>query len=144
MSKNTLLYQGYFIPKPRMTRRDKIPRLQKKSVKEYFSFKEAIGWTAKGEGFELSSQCTMVFFIEMPKSWSKKKKAEKFLKPHDAKRRWDVDNLVKAVFDSLAEDDSFIWDCRAVKVWSDKPMIALFNNTGNTINIKNIYNTGKV
>ena len=38
--------------------------------------------------------------------------------PHQQKP--DLDNLIKALFDAVNEDDSHIWDLRGVsKVWGD-------------------------
>ncbi len=43
----------------------------------------------------------------MPKSWSKKKKAEMYLKPHQSTP--DLDNLIKSVKDCLLKEDSGVW-----------------------------------
>lgn len=59
----------------------------------------------------------ITFHMPMPKSWSRKKKANMHGKPHQQKP--DLDNLLKAVGDALFDDDSCIWDISAKKVWSD-------------------------
>jgi Holliday junction resolvase RusA-like endonuclease len=44
--------------------------------------------------------------------------------PHQQKP--DKDNLEKAFMDSFSIDDSFVYDGRTCKFWSDKPMIVIF------------------
>jgi len=53
--------------------------------------------------------------IPMPRSWSKKKKAEYCGQPHQAKP--DKDNIEKAILDALYDDDAHIWDGRVTKIW---------------------------
>lgn len=60
------------------------------------------------------------FFVQMPKSWSKKKKAE-----HDGlfcQKNYDLDNLEKALYDALNGiayiDDSQIVRNSSEKVWA--------------------------
>jgi Holliday junction resolvase RusA-like endonuclease len=61
----------------------------------------------------------------MPKSWSKKKKAVMWGKPHTSKP--DIDNLVKAILDALNgvafNDDSQIWEIQSSKIWTDEPYV---------------------
>ena len=59
----------------------------------------------------------ITFYMPMPKSWSRKKKAKMIGKPHQQKP--DVDNLAKALLDSVFEDDSHIHDIRISKTWFD-------------------------
>jgi len=59
----------------------------------------------------------------MPKSWSKKKRAEMAGKPHQAKP--DKDNLEKALLDAVFEEDSQIWDNRVSKFWGDEGAIII-------------------
>ncbi len=61
----------------------------------------------------------MKFFIGMPKSWSKKKKKQLCFEPNLQKP--DCSNFVKAIEDSLFEEDKIIWDFRASKFWYDGP-----------------------
>ncbi len=56
------------------------------------------------------------FILPMAKSWSKKKKVLYNGQPH--KNRPDLDNLIKAIQDSLFEEDSHIWQYgRMRKIW---------------------------
>lgn len=98
------------VPKPRMTQRDRWA--QRPCVKRYWDFKEKV----IDCGIELSDSPNIVFYMRMPKSWSKKKKAEFDGKPH--KQRPDIDNLVKALFDSVFEEDSGVYSLIARKEWS--------------------------
>ena len=56
----------------------------------------------------------------MPKSWSAKKKLAMRGKPH--RQKPDIDNLVKAVIDSIyPEDDAAVPGIVARKRWKDAP-----------------------
>lgn len=57
----------------------------------------------------------ITFFIPVPKSWPKHKKASKHLTLHDSTP--DVDNCCKAVLDSLLSEDKRIADLRITKKW---------------------------
>ena len=64
--------------------------------------------------FQKSSSLFIRFEMPMPNSWSKKKKMKMHQKPHQQKP--DIDNLVKAVLDSLFHDDSHVFYINAFKV----------------------------
>lgn len=66
---------------------------------------------------------TMKFYIPMPASWSKKKKAAMNGAYH--RQKPDIDNLSKSVMDSLWEDDSMISKINATKLWSDKGKVIM-------------------
>ncbi len=72
------------------------------------------------------------FFMPIPKSWSKKKKAN----PPDHISRPDLDNLVKAVKDALNglawKDDSQVIYLRSEKLYSDEPGISISITTWET------------
>jgi len=57
----------------------------------------------------------------MPKSWSKKKKAEMINKPH--KQKPDIDNLLKGLMDALLEEDSHVHTVFARKIWAEEGSI---------------------
>lgn len=63
----------------------------------------------------------VVFFMPIPKSWTKKRKAADLGHPHT--QRPDVDNLLKALLDASYGEDSHIWAISAAKVWGDRPGI---------------------
>ena len=66
---------------------------------------------------------TMKFYIPMPASWSKKKKAAMNGAYH--RQKPDIDNLSKSVMDSLWEDDSMISKINATKLWSEKGKVIM-------------------
>ena len=67
----------------------------------------------------------IVFFIQMPKSWSQKKKDKMRGCPH--RQKPDLTNLIKAAEDALyvnGRDDSIISSYAGLsKVWATKPSI---------------------
>ena len=106
------------VPKPRMTRSDK---WKKRPVTDrYWAFKDELLKQLKGN---LEPRFHVIFYIPMPKSWSKKRKLEMNGKPHQV--RPDVDNYEKSFMDALCEDDSYIYDVRAEKYWAVRGRIIL-------------------
>jgi Holliday junction resolvase RusA-like endonuclease len=101
--------------KPRMTRADKWKK--RPSVLKFFAFRDAVKQSSVHnialESFDIE------FYIQMPKSWSKKKKAKMNGEPHQ--QRPDLDNYIKAWCDSVFEEDSVVWRFKASKRWTDKP-----------------------
>jgi len=100
------------VPKPRQTKADKWQK--RPSVLRYRAFADELrlkldrDFDFNGAGIE--------FIVPMPKSWSKKKKAEKDRMPHTATP--DLDNLLKALLDAHMGDDAGIHTLRTVaKTW---------------------------
>ena len=62
--------------------------------------------------------------FEPAKSWSEKRRASAFGKPHT--QRPDADNLAKAICDGMNRvaflDDAQIWSLRVEKVWGEEAM----------------------
>jgi Holliday junction resolvase RusA-like endonuclease len=101
------------VSKPRMTRSDTWKK--RSCVLQYREFKDEISLQAKLEDFELPDAFRVVFGIPFPRSYSKSKR-EKFLgQPHTIKP--DIDNYLKALMDSLKENDSGVWHVDAQKIW---------------------------
>lgn len=95
-----------------MTQRDK----WKPAAMRYYAFKDELNLYANLQKFKLGNGMKFLYIIPMPKSWSKGKKIIMDGKPHMQKP--DIDNLEKAVFDSLLKDDSVIWWTETrKKVW---------------------------
>ena len=59
---------------------------------------------------------TVTFYIPMPKSWSKKKKALMHGTQHQQKP--DIDNLLKAVLDATMKEDCTVWSICTHKRWA--------------------------
>ena len=97
-----------------MTRADKWKKRQ--CVTKFFAFRDAIKLSSIHnialESFDIE------FYIQMPKSWSKKKKAKMNGEPHQ--QRPDLDNYIKAWCDSVFEEDSVVWRFKASKRWTDQ------------------------
>jgi Holliday junction resolvase RusA-like endonuclease len=111
------------IPKPRMTRADAWKK--RPCVLSYWDFKDAIVSCAEKQDFKLGEAYKVYFNIEMPKSWSEKKKKSMDGQPH--KQRPDIDNLIKAIQDTLLEEDSAVFYVVAVKKWKRKGSIVIEN-----------------
>lgn len=90
------------VSKPRMTRSDKWKK--RKCVLEYRDFCDQLRLeVGKWGDPEIIG---VNFFIPTPKSWSKKKTLSHCGLPH--RQKPDIDNLLKAVFDALYEEDKAI------------------------------------
>jgi Holliday junction resolvase RusA-like endonuclease len=96
--------------KPRMTRSDKWKK--RPAVMRYRAFKDE----CRLHNVALPELPCITFYMPMPASWSKKKKADMDGQPHKSKP--DLDNILKALFDALYEDDAHIWYVTAKKIWS--------------------------
>ena len=113
------------VAKPRMIKSDNWKK--RKCVEKYWAYKDELNAKLKGFVFP-DSNYWIVFYIPMPKSWSKKKKKLMMNRPHQ--QTPDKDNLEKAFLDCLFKNDSHIWDGRITKLWSDKGQIDIFEIGG--------------
>lgn len=105
-------------PAPRMTRSDKWKK--RPCVMRYFAFRDEVrlnNVSVEPYGSHI------IFYMPMPKSWSKKKKSEMINTLHQ--QTPDIDNLLKALFDSIFKDDSHVADIRASKVWAESGSILI-------------------
>jgi Holliday junction resolvase RusA-like endonuclease len=106
------------VSKPRQTASDRWK--QRPVVMRYRAFADELRLKYREE---LPNSLTIRFYLAMPKSWSKKKRAEMNGKPHQQKP--DFDNLAKAVCDALLEEDSVVWRCLVEKYWSTESAIEI-------------------
>jgi Holliday junction resolvase RusA-like endonuclease len=90
------------VAKPRQTKADQWK--QRPCVVKYRNFCDQLRLAKPRPNWD---KLSITFIIPMPKSWSKKKKAEMNNQPH--KDRPDIDNLTKSIFDALLEEDSEVW-----------------------------------
>lgn len=112
------------IAKPRQTQSDKWR--QRPAVMAYRRFADELRAQAAAQAFVLPDAFWSVqFLLPMPQSWSKRKRAEHLGAAH--RQKPDIDNLLKAVLDSLRpQDDSGVWDLRGLtKVWADHGAIII-------------------
>lgn len=104
--------------KPRILRGE-----QSKTAAKWRSWKQAIQ-LLMGKCEIPTQNFHLVFYLPMPKSWSKIKKAKLVNCPHQQKP--DLDNLVKAVFDALYPDsDCQFWHFEATKLWAEQGRIEI-------------------
>jgi len=99
-------------PAPRMTKSDKWKKRPR--VVRYFEFRDAVQ-RAAGPVSNVADRIECEFYFTMPASWSKKKCAAMAGKPH--RQRPDGDNCLKAVLDSLYEEDGAVHETVTKKRW---------------------------
>ena len=108
------------IGKPRMTQRDRWKK--RPCVLRYHAFKDAVRKALLAElpfnkvptdpqGVNIAA------YFSMPKSWPKRKKESLSGAPH--KQKPDIDNIIKAVLDTIFPEDSLIYCVMAEKYWDD-------------------------
>jgi len=116
-------YEIQPISKPRQTNSDRWRK--RPCVLRYRAYADEMRAAGAFQDFYLGERCAMIFELEMPKSWSKKKRALMCGKPHTQKPDWD--NLCKAVADLFLVDDSGIHTVFAAKFWGEKGSVRIFN-----------------
>lgn len=88
-------------------------------LEKYNQYKVDLNALAKAKKFEFPEQgAHVVFHIPVPKSWTKRKKAEMHMRLHQSTP--DVDNLTKAMFDAFMSEDKHIADIHITKKWVDR------------------------
>lgn len=102
---------------------------QRPVVMRYRAYKDEIRkqilLKAGAEGAEELSKCTMFtlsFYLPFPKSYNKKKKMLLEKTGHNEKP--DIDNLIKAIFDTICKDDKHIKHVTASKYWQSRNSVA--------------------
>lgn len=114
--KMTLWVEGSPPGKPRMTQRDRWK--ERTPVMKYRRWKDKVRKVLNENPIPATAEIVKVSwtaYFEIPKSWSKKKKAEKRGSLHT--QRPDRDNIDKALLDALWEEDSHIAWGTVLKVW---------------------------
>lgn len=105
-------------PAPRMTKSDKWKIPRRPCVARYFAFRDRV----RKLKIDVPVGSHITFYMGMPPSWSRKKARELEGTPHEQVP--DLDNLLKALLDSVYGDDSHIWKLGSIqKIWRDKPGI---------------------
>lgn len=105
------------VPAPRMTRADAWKK--RPPVLRYFAFRDEV----KLKKVELPDRSHVTFVLPMAESWSKKKKEQMMEHPH--RQKPDVDNLFKALSDSVYGEDCALHDMRITKIWGDTGKIII-------------------
>ncbi len=101
-------------PRPRVTRHGAF------NDEKYTNWKRAVRLLYRGT---LPDRVAVTFFVPMPKSWTKKKKAAMLHQPHQQKP--DIDNLAKGFLDALRADDERVHFLQASKVWANEGSIKI-------------------
>lgn len=99
------------VPKPRMTQRDRWK--QRRCVTRYWEYKDRLRDLYSAA--QLPKSYHLIFVLPMPRSWSRRKRAEMAGTPHQSKP--DKDNLEKGFLDAIFDDDAAVWDGRVSKIW---------------------------
>ena len=111
------------MPKPRMTAGDKAN--YRPVTQKYWAYKDELVIQANQVGFVLPDSFVAIFYVAMPKSWSKKKRLEMRGKPHQ--QAPDLDNMQKGLVDCLLSDnDTSVWFCISAKIWDDTGSILVY------------------
>jgi len=95
------------VPKPRMTKQDTWKK--RPIVERYWGYKDEIVARFKLLGLStLPGHIKFVRFVmQMPGSWSEKKRIHQDGEPHQQKP--DLDNMLKGLADCLCTEDEHIW-----------------------------------
>jgi len=116
------------VPKPRQTRSDVWKK--RPAVMRYRQFADELRLACLQQKFVPSGELVIEFHIQMPKSWSKKKKLDMIGRYHQVKP--DLDNMIKSCLDALFSkipdrDDACVHSIAAKKVWSIIGRVSLNN-----------------
>ena len=103
-----------------MTSRDRWKK--RPSVLRYYAFRDEVRLLA-GSWKPPEDGSSIVFRIPMPRSWSKKKRAEMDGKPH--KQTPDLSNLLKAFEDCWPNDERISSYGALSKVWAERGEIEI-------------------
>lgn len=111
-------FTGEPIGKPRMTQRDKWKK--RPCVVAYRAWADAIRLTAgsaRKVRLDGAVSVSVTAYMSIPSSWSRKKREALASQPHTVKP--DMDNILKAVMDSLFENDECVYRQHGAKFWDD-------------------------
>lgn len=105
---------------PRMTRSDRWRNPRRPCVQKYFDFRDEV---KKLNICVPESGAHITFIMPMAPSWAAKKKILWDGKAHQNPP--DGDNMLKALLDSIYENDCGVWDIRITKLWGYKGCIKI-------------------
>ena len=107
------------VAKPRQTRSSKWKKTPADEL--YYRFKDEI----RAMNTNLPEKGGHIIFVRsMPLSWNPKKRDK--MRFTACQSTPDLDNMCKALLDSLFKNDSHIWDIRLSKCWGDTGYIIIF------------------
>lgn len=112
------------VARPRQTRADRYRNPPRAPVAKYRGFCDHL--RALAGPWQMPDAMTIIFYIPMPASWSRKKKRAMDARPHQ--QTPDLDNLVKAALDALLKEDKTVWQVWAEKRWAYQGSIVIYDN----------------
>jgi len=116
MGADKVFYQISPMACPRMTKRDVWKK--RPVVVAYFAFRDEV----KARRVSMPIPSKVIFWMPMPKAWSRKKKLEMDSAPHTV--RPDLDNMLKGFTDAVfPKEDAAVWSVWPEKRWSTRPGI---------------------
>lgn len=110
------------VAKPRMTQRDKWKDPPRPAVAKYRAFRDEVVLIHR---IKLPYEGAHITFgLPMPKSWSKRKAADRDGQKHQ--QAPDLSNLIKALEDACYVDDKVIWNYGSLtKLWAREGYIEI-------------------
>jgi Holliday junction resolvase RusA-like endonuclease len=112
-----MLFNVKPVPKPRMTRNDKWRK--RPCVVAYHDFKDTVRLQANLAGYVLPDSFKVTFGVPFPRSYKQNKRDALVGQPCKlVHRTGDVDNYVKAIMDTIREEDNGVWHVDMKKIWA--------------------------
>jgi Holliday junction resolvase RusA-like endonuclease len=111
------------VAKPRMTRADNWNK--RPIVLKYWEYKDKLRFLMTQQNISIKDNICIEFYVAMPESWSKSRKAQMDGTYHQS--RPDIDNLLKGFMDALFEEDCHIHSVNAKKIWALEPSILILD-----------------
>lgn len=120
----TIVIPGPPMPKPRGQRSDKWKSPPRPCIVKYREFKDRVRVATSGR-LDLVMSTGVVhgitIYLDMPNSWTAKRKAACAGQPARGQGRQDIDNHIKGLLDTMFLNDGFIWRIGQVeKRWADE------------------------
>lgn len=104
---------------PRMNKSDAWKK--RPVVLRYMEYKDAIRAACIRNNYKLHGLLGLTFHVQVPQSWSFKKRQQAIGMPHTSKP--DIDNMIKGFMDSFDGGDQHVHTITATKVWASKGSI---------------------
>jgi Holliday junction resolvase RusA-like endonuclease len=93
---------------------------------KYWARKDELIAEVNKYGLEIGDELYLIYYLPIPPSWSKKKRAAMLGQKHQ--QRPDCDNITKFFKDALLEEDCTVWREWAEKRWGEEGYIEVYNS----------------
>jgi len=90
---------------------------------KYYAHMNLTKYLAMEQHYAPGKSLRATFVIAMPKSWSKKKRADMLHAPCESKP--DIDNIIKWWLDSLCAEDKQVHSVNCRKVWGERGKVII-------------------